>query len=221
MFEFASVATIDPDRGVVYLEDGTQRHGDLVVAANGVHSSAMDYVLGRPFPATPTDFTATRAVVPTERLRQSPCAGILAPAPGRATFSISPRGGSYLLCYWCHAFEYVNVVLYRYGVEDDPAVLAATDGGRRMRGQTTRAHVAAALAQFHPDLGTVSDHLLDVLPLWRLFTRPPAPRYSRGRLVAIGDAAHAMLSVRLPRLGYSFFLGRGCPKTSQLGSICD
>lgn len=191
LIELSSISTIDPEGGFVCFEDGSQRQADLIVSADGIHSTAMDLVLRRPFPATRTDFTATRAVVPTEKLRQSACAGTIAAKPGRTTFSISPGGGGYLLCYWCHAFEYMNVVLYRYGVEDDMKL-----AGDTMRDETTRADVAASLAQFHPDLGTICDHLLEVLPLWRLSTRPPAERYTRGRLVVLGDAAHAMLSVR-------------------------
>lgn len=191
LVEFASVSSVDADQGVVHMEGGSQYQADLIVAADGVHSSAMDLVLGKPFPAKRTDFTATRAVVPTEKLRQSPCAGIIASHPGRTTFSISPGGGGYLLCYWCHGFEYINIVLYRYGNEDR-AHLAQ----EKMRDVTTRDDVAAALEQFHPNLGTVCEHLLEVLPLWRLCTRPPSSRYTRGRLVVVGDAAHAMLSVR-------------------------
>lgn len=193
LVEFSSVSAIDPTSGTVHFETEKQSQADLIVAADGVHSSAMDLVLGEVFPATPSDFTATRAVVPTKMLRQSPCASIFADQPGRTTFSISPKGGGYLLCYWCHAFEYINIVLYRYGIEDDPNLAK-----EKMRDEATRAHVAESLEHFHPDLGTVCDHLLDVLPLWRLKTRPPALRYTRGRLVVIGDAAHAMLSVRSP-----------------------
>lgn len=193
LVKFSSVATIDPEQGIVHLEDGSQHQADLVVASDGVHSSAMDVVFGKPFPAKRSDFTATRAVVPTAKLRESPCAGIIAAHPGRSTFSIAPGGGSYLLSYWCHAFEYINIVLYRYGAQDNPNIAQ-----EEVRSKTTKEDVVESLAQFHPDLGTVCDHLLDVIPLWRLSTRPPVSRYTRGHLVVIGDAAHAMLSVRVP-----------------------
>lgn len=117
----------------------------------------------------------------------------MASVPGRSTFSLSPDRRRYLLAYWCHGFEYINLVLY--ATEGNIPGMVIETG---MRGETTRADVAAALEQFHPDLGTVCDHLLDVLPLWRQHTRAPAPRHTRGRLVVIGDAAHAMLSVRIP-----------------------
>ncbi|KAF7378050.1 FAD dependent oxidoreductase [Mycena sanguinolenta] len=189
LVEFASVSRIDPEKGIVYFEDGSQDAADLIIAADGVHSRAMDLVLGVACPAKPSDTTATRIVVPVAKLKENPFARIMASVPGRSTFSVRPGGGAYLLGYWCHGFEYFNLVLYRYGAEDVPVI--AMD---KIRGETTREDVKVAMNQFHPDLGTVCEHLLEVLPLWRLHTRDPVSHYTRGRLVVIGDAAHAMLS---------------------------
>lgn len=189
LFGHAEVVSIEPEQGIVHLADGSQTEADLIIAADGVHSSAMTVILGEPSPALRSSNTAVRAVIPVAKLQQNPFARVMAAVPGRGTFSVAPDRKRYLLGYWCHNFEYLNLVLY--ALEDIPGMVIQT-----MRGETTLEHVAAALNEFHPDLGTVCDHLLDVLPLWRLYTRPAAVRYSRGRLVAIGDAAHAMLSVR-------------------------
>lgn len=186
---YTEVVRIDPEEGIVHLADGSHVEADLIIAADGVHSSAMSVILGEPSPALRSSSTAARAVIPVAKLQQNPFARVMAAVPGRSTFSVAPDGKRYLLGYWCHDFEYLNLVLY--ALEDIPGMVIHT-----MRGETTREHLAAALNEFHPDLGTVCEHLLEVLPLWRLYTRAPAPRYSRGRLVAIGDAAHAMLSVR-------------------------
>jgi salicylate hydroxylase len=189
LFENTEVVSIEPEQGIVHLADGSQARADLIIAADGVHSSAMTTILGEPSPALRSNTTAVRAVIPVAKLQQNPFARVMANVPGRATFSVAPDRKRYLLGYWCHGFEYLNLVLY--ALEDMPGMVI-----HNMRGQTTRELVAAALNEFHPDLGTVCDHLVDVLPLWRLYTRAPAARYTRGRLVAIGDAAHAMLSVR-------------------------
>lgn len=189
LFEYTEVVSIEPEQGIVHLADGSQAEADLIIAADGVHSSAMSVILGEPSPALRSNTTAARAVIPVAKMQQNPFARVMADVPGRSTFSVAPDRKRYLLGYWCHNFEYLNLVLY--ALEDIPGMVI-----HKMRGETTREHVAAALNEFHPDLGTVCDHLLDVLPLWRLYTRPLAARYSRGRLVAIGDAAHAMLSVR-------------------------
>ncbi|KKY32146.1 putative salicylate [Diaporthe ampelina] len=186
LFEYTEVVRIEPEQGIVHLADGSQTEADLIIAADGVHSSAMTVILGEPSPALRSSTTVVRAVIPVAKLQQNAFARVMADVPGRSTFSVAPDRKRYLLGYWCHDFEYLNLVLY--ALEDIPGMVIHT-----MRGETTREHVAAALDEFHPDLGTVCDHLLDVLPLWRLYTRPPAARYTRGRLVAIGDAAHAML----------------------------
>ncbi|KAG6356320.1 hypothetical protein INS49_015708 [Diaporthe citri] len=189
LFEYTEVVSIEPEQGIVHLADGSQAGADLIIAADGVHSSAMTVILGEPSPALRSSTTAVRAVIPVAKLQQNPFGRVMAEVPGRSTFSVAPDRKRYLLGYWCHGFEYLNLVLY--ALEDIPGMVIHT-----MRGETTLELLAAALSEFHPDLGTVCDHLLDVLPLWRLYTRPPAARYSRGRLVAIGDAAHAMLSAQ-------------------------
>ncbi|KAK2595741.1 hypothetical protein N8I77_013766 [Diaporthe amygdali] len=185
--EYTEVVSIEPEQGIVHLADGSQAKADLIIAADGVHSSAMTVILGEPSPALRSSTTAVRAVIPIAKLQHNPFARAMADVPGRGTFSVAPDLKRYLLGYWCHDFEYLNLVLY--ALEDIPGMAIHT-----MRDETTPEHVAAALNEFHPDLGTVCDHLVGVLPVWRLYTRPPAARYSRGRLVAIGDAAHAMLS---------------------------
>ncbi|KAG8161608.1 hypothetical protein KVR01_008595 [Diaporthe batatas] len=187
LLEYTEVVSIDPEQGIVHLADGSQAEADLIIAADGVHSSAMSVILGEPSPALRSSTSAARAVIPVAKLQENPFARVMAAVPGRSTFSVAPDGTRYLLGYWCHGFEYLNLVLY--ALEDIPGMVI-----HKMKGETTREHLAAALNEFHPDLGTVCEHLLDVLPLWRLHTRAPAARYSRGRLVAIGDAAHAMLS---------------------------
>lgn len=205
LLEHTEVVGIEPEQGIVHLADGSHAEADLIIAADGVHSSSMSLILGEPSPALRSSSTAARAVIPVARLQQNPFARVMAAVPGRSTFSVAPDGKRYLLGYWCHGFEYLNLVLY--ALEDVPGMVIHT-----MRGETTRGHLAAALNEFHPDLGTVCDHLLDVLPLWRLYTRAPASRYSRGRFVAIGDAAHAMLSVRRV---YCYPLSLVCPKNED------
>lgn len=201
LFEYTEVVSVEPEQGIVHLADGSQAEADLIIAADGVHSSAMTVILGEPSPALRSSTTAVRAVIPVAKLQQNPFGRVMADVPGRSTFSVAPDRKRYLLGYWCHGFEYLNLVLY--ALEDIPGMVIHT-----MRGETTSELLAAALNEFHPDLGTVCEHLLDVLPLWRLYTRPPAARYSRGRLVAIGDAAHAMLSVRHIILDLISFISR-------------
>lgn len=40
LVEFADISSIEPEKGVVYFDDGSQESTDLIIAADGVHSSA-------------------------------------------------------------------------------------------------------------------------------------------------------------------------------------
>ena len=56
----------DHSTATITLADGTTRSADLVIAADGVHSSAVKQVTGYNTPASPTGKSAFRFLIPTE-----------------------------------------------------------------------------------------------------------------------------------------------------------
>lgn len=48
------------------LADGTERKGDLIVAADGIHSQAVKYVVGYDNPAKPSGIAVFRFLIPSE-----------------------------------------------------------------------------------------------------------------------------------------------------------
>ena len=48
------------------LADGTTRTGDLIVAADGIHSQAVKYVVGYDNPARKTGYAIFRFLLPTK-----------------------------------------------------------------------------------------------------------------------------------------------------------
>ncbi|KUJ21459.1 FAD/NAD(P)-binding domain-containing protein [Mollisia scopiformis] len=58
----------DPENGVVMLADGTERKGDLIVAADGIHSRAVKYVVGFDNPARKTGTACFRCLIPSEEI---------------------------------------------------------------------------------------------------------------------------------------------------------
>jgi salicylate hydroxylase len=64
----------DPEAGSVTLSDGRTISGDLIIAADGVHSVAVEAVLGHPNQATPTtrDNFAYRILIPTSDITSDP-----------------------------------------------------------------------------------------------------------------------------------------------------
>lgn len=50
------------------LQDGTCLRADLIVAADGVHSDSPTLVTGQPTPASPTNVSAFRFLIPSEEI---------------------------------------------------------------------------------------------------------------------------------------------------------
>ncbi|KAL4999804.1 hypothetical protein BDV10DRAFT_200475 [Aspergillus recurvatus] len=68
----AEVVDYDAQGGLITLHDGSTHHADLLVAADGVHSSAICHVVGHPTPAVATGWAVFRWLMPTEELEGDP-----------------------------------------------------------------------------------------------------------------------------------------------------
>jgi salicylate hydroxylase len=72
IFLRAEVVDYDAERGSVALADGSIHHADLIVAADGVHTSAIHEIIGHATPAVPTGSAAFRFLIPTGLLSEDP-----------------------------------------------------------------------------------------------------------------------------------------------------
>jgi salicylate hydroxylase len=158
----------------VRCSSGAVFDADVVVGADGVHSLARDWVAGSDEPMY-SGTSGFRGLVPAEFLPSLP-------EPGALQFWIGP--GAHLLHYPISGGSMINFLAVIEGPEEwtGPAWMEAAEPG---------AHLAA-FAGWHPAvtemLGAVPQS-----PRWGLFARRPLGRWSRGPVVLLGDAAHAML----------------------------
>jgi salicylate hydroxylase len=146
----------------------------VVVGADGVHSVVRDWVTGGDEPVY-SGTSGFRGLVPAERLPSLPDRGAL-------QFWMGP--GAHLLHYPIDGGRLVNFLAVIEGPPQwtAPAWLEEAAPG---------AHLAP-FAGWHP---AVTEMLAAVpqSPRWGLFARRPLVRWSRGPVVLLGDAAHAML----------------------------
>ncbi|WP_293573123.1 FAD-dependent monooxygenase [Phaeobacter sp.] len=157
------------DKPMVYLANGAQCGGDLVVGADGVHSHAHQALNGASKPWF-TGQVAWRALVPNT-------AGL----PAEAQVFMGP--GKHLVTYPLRDGNLVNIVAVQerrawaeesWHIEDDPD------------------NLRQAFAEFG---GAAAELLAEVdqVALWGLFRHPVAERWHQGRLAILGDAAHPTL----------------------------
>ncbi len=173
----------------VHLEDGTRVTGDILIGADGLHSTIRRRLFG---PAEPkfTGILAWRGLAAIERLPEHLRRPI-------ATQWLGPRG--HVTCYPVRRGSLLNMV---GEVErDDWQLESWVHPGSH--DECLRDFVG-----WHEDLLSIIDSV-DQFYKWGLFLREPLPRWSVGRVSLLGDACHAMLP----------FLGQGANMAIEDGYV--
>jgi salicylate hydroxylase len=158
----------------VHCSSGAAFDARVVVGADGVHSRMRTWVTGGDEPVY-SGASGFRGLVPAGQVPHLP-------EPGALQFWMGP--GAHLLHFSIDGGALINFL----AVVDTPARWTAP-------GWTAPAPDGALLEAFagwHP---AVTEMLAAVpqSPRWGLFARRPLARWSRGPVVLLGDAAHAML----------------------------
>ncbi|OAA56178.1 FAD binding domain-containing protein [Niveomyces insectorum RCEF 264] len=179
------VVDYDSVNAKVTTADGTVWQADLILAANGVHSTAREHVL----PADESDTSDTgwatmRWLVPTEELLANPDTASLV-EDSTQRFFMGTRGGG-LVWYPCRNnevqnFLYLSRSFSRENITED---FQATIEPTKV--------MDYAKEEFNPALQAVLEKARDV-KFWKLVARGPISSWRKNFLLLIGDAAHPML----------------------------
>ncbi|KAJ6562814.1 hypothetical protein DFH09DRAFT_1159686 [Mycena vulgaris] len=179
------VVSIDPDAPSLLTKDDVTYSADLIVASDGLNSTARSVVLGRPGPPIPTGQMAYRVTLPAAELRGIPELEEIITVPRNNHF-LGPHGTilSYLL-------EGQNEPLINFVFTCDVNETDLPPGVDQRMG--TAKEVRNSFKGWDPRIETMLEYVEDVL-YWRLYTHEPLASWSHPsyRLVLIGDAAHAM-----------------------------
>ncbi|KAM0134782.1 hypothetical protein ACHAP3_005338 [Botrytis cinerea] len=159
----AKTVGYDAVNGKVTLEDGNTLQADLIIAADGVHSTAVEHVLGaNKVQSGDTGWSCMRWLVPTEDLLSDPETSDLVDESVQRFFAPASGVGGFV---WYPCRE----------ASVDPSV-----------------PMKYAKGEFSPALQAVISKAQDV-KFWKLIAREPIPTWHKDKLVLIGDAAHPML----------------------------
>jgi salicylate hydroxylase len=161
------------DRVEAQFENGVSIDADVLVGADGIHSTVRRILFG-PEQAHFTGCVCYRGLVPAERIAHLEI-------PVEAQIWMGP--GKHFVHYYVRNKQLLNFVAI---IDQDTWTKESwTD-----RGDITDA--IAAYDSWHPQLRGILE-AVDETFIWALFDRPPMKHWSRGRITLLGDACHAML----------------------------
>jgi salicylate hydroxylase len=158
---------------VAQFADGTAFEADLIVGADGIHSAVRSALFGDQAPRF-TGNMCWRATVP---FATQPLDYV---SPDSA-FWLGPHG--HVVTYYVQGGRAVNIV----AVAETAAWVEEA-----WNVPSSKAELLAGFAGWHPNLVRLFSQA-EVVYKWGLFDRDPMPRWSRGPVTLLGDAAHPML----------------------------
>jgi salicylate hydroxylase len=161
------------DRVEVMFGNGATAAVDVLVGADGIHSTVRGVMFGEEGPRF-TGCAAYRGLVPAERLGQLEL---------EVTTQMWMGPGGHFVHYFVRNQRLVNFV----------AVIEQDSWTRES--WTDRGNVAEALSAFagwHPQVHEILQSV-DETFIWGLFDRAQLPQWSSGRVTLLGDACHPML----------------------------
>ncbi|KAH7018631.1 hypothetical protein B0J12DRAFT_746740 [Macrophomina phaseolina] len=187
------ITDVDCNSATITLVDGTKVTGDLVVAADGIHSRVRRAVTGRDVPLFTSGKCAYRWLMPTSVLQEDPETRLFAQEPGQVV-QVAGDGsnGEYrrIVFYPCSNNTVMNCIAFVPSQEVGPIK-------KDLSGYNQSANKGKLIGHFDgfssPVIRMLEKAPEDDVMLWDLLDMEVLPTWVSGKTVLLGDAAHPFL----------------------------
>ncbi|KAI0456129.1 hypothetical protein F5B21DRAFT_513484 [Xylaria acuta] len=184
----SKVDSVDAETGEVHFQDGRTVQGDLVIGADGLHSHSVQAVLSTGRDKISTGQKVFRFLIPLEKAEKNPLVKkFVDKIDLKATNAIGSTHER-LVVYPCRSGTLLNCAFLHRATEADD--LAGRESSWLDPGSVD--NLVACLGAFGEETREFCKMAED-LKLWSLMTRDPPPKFVKGKLALMGDAAHPML----------------------------
>ena len=205
------VIKVDPSTGECITANGQTHRGDLIIGADGVHSNTVQVIA--PSEIQTAGRTFYRFMVRTRDAEDDPMvSGFIKNWDFKTTLTafVGPREtGKTIVAYACHRGELMNFAIIRPTSDSEPVV----PGWNHPVTKDEMDHVLNGFPA--PFQRLLNLRLSETIGVFSLMTRPLPPSFVKGKLVVIGDAAHAIH----PR--FAAGAGTGIEEAGALGTLFD